>query len=171
MLWDLTGFFWLNSYAGLNEKWDIFFIFISDKLLYVTFTLVFLLFLLWKKPLIYKIRIFWNFLLAVLLSYATVYLVFHQVWPRLRPFDSLIGVHQLVEESGFSFPSKHAVSAFVLATFVFFHNKRLSFLVFFFGILIALGRIFVGVHFPTDVIGSALLRIIIGILFGSRKPD
>jgi undecaprenyl-diphosphatase len=67
----------------------------------------------------------------------------------------LIGVHQLVEESGFSFPSKHAVSAFVLATFVFFHNKRLSFLVFFFGILIALGRIFVGVHFPTDVIGGA----------------
>jgi undecaprenyl-diphosphatase len=171
MLWDLTGFYWLNSYVGVNPKWDSFFIFISDRLLYVCCAIVLLFFVLWKKPIIYKIKIFGSFVLSAIFSYAVVYLVFHQIWPRSRPFDSLEGVKPLVKESGLSFPSKHAMGAFLLATFTFLYNKKLGVLIFFLSIFVAVGRVFVGVHYPTDVIAGALFGIVVGLLFGNKIKE
>ncbi len=165
MFWDLTGFFWLNSYAGLNQNWDYFFVFISDKLLYLSVLIILIAFLVWKRPLNFKFKVFSIFALANLLALGLIVFVFNEIWPRPRPFESLDQVRQLVEETGFSFPSRHATISFLLSVFVFKYNKKLSFLILFFAILVSLGRIFVGVHYPADVLAGAILGLVIGLIF------
>lgn len=64
-----------------------------------------------------------------------------------------------------SFTSSHAVNHFAFATFVVFtigHNFKWFKLFFFWAGIICYAQVYVGVHFPSDVVAGALL----GILFG-----
>jgi undecaprenyl-diphosphatase len=80
-----------------------------------------------------------------------------------------MSVNQLVEETGSSFPSKHATISFLLATFVFLLNKKLGFLFLVFAVLVSTGRVFVGVHYPSDILVGAIFGILIGFLFFRKK--
>ncbi len=63
-----------------------------------------------------------------------------------------------------SFPSGHALFFFALATVVYLHNKRWG-LVFFAGaVLMGIARVWGGIHWPSDVVGGALMGILIGWL-------
>jgi undecaprenyl-diphosphatase len=88
----------------------------------------------------------------------------HNFLHRSRPFLVLESASKLIEiktNGNFAaFPSGHAAFFFALAMAVYFYNRRLG-LVFFAGaILIGLARIFVGVHWPSDVLGGAILGIV-----------
>jgi len=74
-----------------------------------------------------------------------------------RPFDGLSGVHQLVSEIGFSFPSGHTTLFSALAVVIYLFNKKLGILFMFGAILIGLSRIIVGVHYPIDILGGVIL--------------
>ena len=67
---------------------------------------------------------------------------------------------------GYSFPSGHTSYAFTFATIVTMLNKNKPLVVFtdILAILIALSRLYLYVHFPTDVIAGAVFGIIIGLL-------
>ena len=66
----------------------------------------------------------------------------------------------LVIERGFSFPSAHAMVSFILYGMIayFFWNKKkiISLLLFFVILLIGVSRIYLGVHYTSDVIGGYL---------------
>ena len=62
---------------------------------------------------------------------------------------------------GTSFPSGHAFSSFLCATLLFLYNKKLGFITFPLAFLIALSRVYLCVHYPTDVLAGAF----IGALF------
>ena len=62
---------------------------------------------------------------------------------------------------GTSFPSGHAFSSFLCATLLCLYNKKLGFITFPLAFLIALSRVYLCVHYPTDVLAGAL----IGVLF------
>ena len=64
----------------------------------------------------------------------------------------------------FSFPSGHTLSSFISATILFRHDKRFGIPAFVLATIIAFSRLYLYVHFPTDVIAGALLGILIGIL-------
>ncbi|PEA89593.1 undecaprenyl-diphosphatase [Bacillus thuringiensis] len=85
---------------------------------------------------------------------------------RDRPFISHLDINQLVEHSiNSSFPSNHATSAFVIAVTVFLFYKRLGTICLMISFGIAFSRIWVGVHYPIDVIVGIILGTLISVLF------
>lgn len=107
-------------------------------------------------------------LAALILGNAAVY-VLKYVVAEPRPFLVLSNVHQLVSESEvYSFPSGHSTSSFAVATVLGlkyslkFKNKRfrLIYPLIAFATLIGFSRIYIGVHYPLDVLFGALIGII-----------
>lgn len=64
----------------------------------------------------------------------------------------------------FSFPSGHTLSSFCAASILYYYDKRLGIPSFGVAILIAFSRMYLYVHFPTDIIGGAFLGIIVACL-------
>lgn len=81
---------------------------------------------------------------------------------RTRPYEVIDGLTRLVgEQSDFSFPSGHTSSAFSVAVVMFMlMPKKYGVPALIVATLIAYSRLYVGVHYPSDVIGG----LIIGIL-------
>jgi undecaprenyl-diphosphatase len=85
------------------------------------------------------------------------------VYPEPKPL-----VH--VPHSG-SFPSGHAATAFACATVLAWWDRRLAVPAFVVAAVIAWSRVYVGVHWPLDVLGGAVLGLGIGyalVLLGRR---
>ena len=80
------------------------------------------------------------------------------VFSRLRPCHVLQNVRLLVDcGSGFSFPSSHAVNNFAGATILAHYYRKYAWGWFSFASLIALTRPYVGVHYPSDILGGGLV--------------
>jgi undecaprenyl-diphosphatase len=85
---------------------------------------------------------------------------------RPRPAATLSFVHTALASGatgGFSFPSSHTANAFLLATVLGYFFKQARVAAFIAAGFIGLSRIYVGVHYPSDVMGSALLGWVIGL--------
>ncbi|RKZ34926.1 hypothetical protein DRQ19_00150 [bacterium] len=72
---------------------------------------------------------------------------------RFRPCRTLPDVHLLAYCSkGFSFPSGHATNSSAIATFSFvLKRKTISVILIFVALLVSFTRVYVGVHYPTDI--------------------
>lgn len=79
-------------------------------------------------------------------------------WHRPRPFIAL-GVPHLITDYAYSFPSGHAIFFFGLSTGVFFVNKRFGYILFVLSVLVGIARVAAGVHYPSDIVGGAVLGI------------
>ena len=87
---------------------------------------------------------------------------------RDRPFESLDGAVQtisfygLAETSGSSFPSGHAARIFTVATIISLNVRfPVRIVAFAIAVVVALSRVFLGLHWPTDVMAGALLGILV----------
>ena len=79
------------------------------------------------------------------------------VFPRQRPYLAH-HVTQLISHSvDTSFPSDHTTMAFAVTAGVFAFNRRAGVLLFVLGVVLAFARVFVGAHYPGDVLGGAVL--------------
>lgn len=66
-----------------------------------------------------------------------------------------------------SFPSNHSAGAFGLAIALFWRKRRLGGILLFMAIFMALSRLYIGVHYPTDVLAGAVIALISTIIIMS----
>ena len=86
-------------------------------------------------------------------------------YDRARPFEVLSGVHQLIfRDGGGSFPSGHATFYFAVATVVSRYYPKTSILFFLTALNLSLARVQAGVHWPSDIVGGAIIGLGIGFL-------
>jgi len=90
--------------------------------------------------------------------------VLKNIFARPRPFTLVPYSHILVSKvEGYSLPSGHAAMAFMAALILsrFFKRPALFFTL---AALVAFSRVYIGVHFVTDVLAGAIIGILIGYI-------
>lgn len=84
---------------------------------------------------------------------------------RPRPFTFREGLELLIAApTDFSFPSGHTVSSFAAATGLFIYHRRLGIVALVWALLMAFSRLYMYVHYPTDVIAGMLLGILCAVM-------
>ncbi|WP_312089271.1 phosphatase PAP2 family protein [Chryseobacterium sp.] len=166
---DKSLFLYLNNLG--DKPFDQFWIIVSDKWIWIPLYIIFLYFL-YKN---YKLKS----LLYILLFTAIGITVSDQVSgifkygvARLRPCNdpSLQNLMRIVKCGGpYGFYSAHASNTFFLATYLSLllknHLKWFPYFLFVWASVVAYSRIYLGVHFPMDVLVGAFAGVIFGIFF------
>ncbi len=87
---------------------------------------------------------------------------------RVRPYDVLRGVEVLVPRAqDFSFPSDHATATGAIVCGLFLAGRRqLAWVATGLGALLVFARVYVGAHYPTDVVGGLIFgAIVVAVLY------
>jgi undecaprenyl-diphosphatase len=90
--------------------------------------------------------------------------VIAQFWHRPRPYESHPAVYHLTQSHDPSFPSDHASAAFGIAFGILFLDRRAGKFFLAIAVLIAAGRVFIGAHYPGDVLAGVFVGALAGAL-------
>ena len=160
-----TYLFQLINAAGY-EQIDNVMILISEKLTWLPLYLL-LLYLLYKK---FSAKFIWVLIsvgvLIFLADYGSVHF-FKEVFQRERPCHQLDNIRVVVECGGlYSFVSSHAANTFAVAFFVSLvhKSKKMFFFLFSWAVLIGFSRVYLGVHFPFDIVCGMFWGLFVSLL-------
>lgn len=166
---DKEALVYLNSLG--SEEFDNLWIMISGTWLWVPFYLI-LFYFLFKN---YKINSFIFAIIFIALGIAVsdqLANVFKYGFERLRPCHDpqLSPIIRRVKCGGqFGFYSAHASNSFFVATFLGLmlkdKVKYLPFILFLWAAFVAYSRVYLGVHYPSDILVGASMGILIGVIF------
>ena len=158
--YDFRIYFRLYEISMSSKYWHSFFYFFGRY--GIIFFFLSFIYLIMRK----KIRAFLCILLAMGVA-GTVDFLIYMFWQRPRPFishsDMVSNIYGTSARLG-SFPSSHTYIAFAIATSIFLYgHRRLGAVLFVLAILVAVGRIGLGLHYPSDVAGGIFLGILSGV--------
>ncbi|MCG2694319.1 phosphatase PAP2 family protein [Candidatus Parcubacteria bacterium] len=162
---DIQILNFLNSLAGQNIYLDAVFIFFAVYFP-VAFAIFHFIFFLKKK----KVGLLaWSYLVVALglLTKEIISLFYF----RIRPFADVEGINNLIGKSAedASFPSGHTLVGFILAFSIFWINKKWGMLFLIGALLVAISRIIVGVHYPTDILGGILIALVLSLILRKKS--
>lgn len=102
-----------------------------------------------------------SFILCVLIGNAGL----KPLVERVRPFEINKMIEILIAKpTDFSFPSGHTMSSFASAIILLYMDKRIGIFALLLAISIGFSRLYLFVHFPTDVLAGMVIGVIIGII-------
>ncbi|CBE68694.1 MAG: phosphatase PAP2 family protein [Candidatus Methylomirabilis oxygeniifera] len=156
--WDEAGFYLINR-SLQNPFFDLLMPFVSNKWNFALPVAVLLGYILLFRP--KRDRIIALSTIAVILLTDETSQLLKDLFERTRPFHPLRDITRPVS---FSFPSNHASNMFALAVFLSYNYSRSGWLCFPVAALVGYSRIYVGSHYPFDVLGGALWGVMVGLL-------
>ena len=157
MLFDQQVFNIIHGLANANGILDVVGVFFAQYAAYILFILaVFLIFRekKWKK----KIYFFSLASLSIILSRGIITEVIRFFYHSPRPFVAL-GFKPLLYDYAYSFPSGHMAAYVALSLAIFYLNKKAGYWFFGTTFLIGIARIFVGAHWPSDILGGIFVAL------------
>ena len=161
MDFDVRIFEFIHGLAGRSDALDIFGIFLAKYLGYFLILIVIGMIFIDKSS---RARLYKLFFLTftLLVSFGFIKGVMNFLWYRPRPFIEFSFEPLVTGIASSSFPSGHATIYFTLAMFVYLIvSQAWGKWFFFFAFLIGVGRVFVGVHYPVDVLAGIGIGILV----------
>ena len=158
MTLDTQLFYLLNNVAGQSPLFDGIIVFLASYLAYILIVLFLALLFFSQYPKRDKLQILLIIGISAVIARFGITELIRFFYHRPRPFLTL-PVHQLLTDSAWSFPSGHATFFFALATAIYFYNKKWGVFFFLATILITISRVIAGVHYPSDIVGGAIIGI------------
>lgn len=84
---------------------------------------------------------------------------------RPRVFNSINDIELIIKApSSYSFPSGHTASSFAAAMVLGYYIKEYKYLFYFLAFLVAFSRLYLWVHYPSDIVGGMIFGIICGYI-------
>lgn len=106
-----------------------------------------------------------TFVISLIIGFIIVNIILKPMVARIRPYEINQSVILLSGKmNDYSFPSGHTLAGFEFATSIFLYNKKWGYIAYVFAILMGFSRLYLYVHFPTDVICGAILGILFSII-------
>ena len=165
--WDKDLFIWLNS-LGV-ETYDSFWVFVTQIESWIPLFVFFFILVFYyygtKRGLLVAFFVIMTFTITILCTN-----VVKEFVGRLRPnnveaLSDLIRVLQ--KPTSYSFFSGHASSSFSITTFIVLALKKHTkwiYMAFLWPLIFVLSRIYVGVHYPSDILFGALVGTVIAFV-------
>ena len=171
ILEDKQAMIFLNNLG--SSTFDPFWILVSEKWFWIPLYIIFLYFLYKnfnKKSLFYILL----FVALGITASDQIANIFKFGFERLRPCHdpSLEGLLREVKCGGkFGFYSAHSSNSFFVATYITIllgkKIKQLPYFLFVWAAIVAYSRVYLGMHFPGDIIIGAIMGILLALFFGT----
>ncbi|WP_258831248.1 undecaprenyl-diphosphatase [Peribacillus frigoritolerans] len=149
----------INQLSRNCSPIDLLMILISKK---IRFVFIFVLIFMWFKNNSYK-KVSCNAVISVGVNLFINTLI-KLFYFKPRPFiKRRVGI-LIPSKMDSSFPSKHTLLVFAISTSIFLYDRVLGSIMWVLSVLTGFSRIWVGHHYPSDIIGSALIATMTSII-------
>jgi undecaprenyl-diphosphatase len=161
---DLTVFYFFNHTISTGFL-DKFFSIITDVNKWYIAYIILVGIAFFKGGRLGKIAVI-GLILLIVFTDQTGYRILKDFFERVRPCNVLTDVITPVGcAGGFSFPSNHALNNFAAAVFLLRLFPAYKWIFLIVAALVSISRIYLGVHYPSDVLGGAIIGAAFGYLF------
>ncbi len=142
----------INLLSGRSRLLDGFMILLSNKVRYI---FIFVLIIMWFRNFSYR-KICINSILSSMIT-MLINLIIKLFYFKPRPYmKHRVGI-LIPSKNDASFPSKHVLLMSAVTTSIFLRDRVLGAIMWILSILTAISRVWVGHHYPSDLIGSAII--------------
>ncbi|MCP4584101.1 MAG: phosphatase PAP2 family protein [candidate division Zixibacteria bacterium] len=161
---DLTILYFFN-HDLTNPVLDWLFLIISESRIFQAIVFLIFTILIWKGPIRLRLALILIVICVAIVDPSTHYIL-KNLFARLRPCHNLDNIRLLVGCGGqYGFPSNHTVNIFALATILTLFYRRYLAVFASVALLMGLSRIYLGKHYPSDVLAGAIFGLAAAIIF------
>lgn len=160
----------INGLSGKHSSLDLLGVFLAQYLAYflIVGCLSALIFIRdWRL----KFYTFSLVALSVILARGILTELIRFIYYRARPFLVLPINPLIAVDNSAGFPSGHAAVFFALAAAVFYLNRKWGIVLLISAAVMGLARVFVGVHWPLDILGGAVVGLLSAVIAHQIMPE